>query len=371
MFNFFNSRRVFKGAKGQITLPALLLIPTIMLIIALLLETTKLSREKMRHQFALDASAFTELTATSNFLNNIAYSNGAYPFRLFSEYFEYGNTDPGIELDTEKCGDKCDGLPPKIDIYTFFFRGGAFPAPPNPDGVIKPEEPEWEFHYSESSDTPDRANWETENPSVDSSKYYPINSKLIGEYYKVPWEVEMPLIYIMVYHMLGKIYEGQRKVYDEVSNEGEFFRKAYYLNSCREGENCSLSQVGREGSKEFKKYIVGTTPLYINNILVYLRDNDDQVLHSIELNSEKDLSTIGGKLYQFAFMNPGSRERMRQLFTGIDISQPFAAPDNYFGINLAQYKPHTHVRVALQCTKESNNCLWPNPTPKYQVRTYP
>jgi hypothetical protein len=368
MFNFFNSGRVFSGAKGQITLPALLLIPTIMLIIALLLETTKLSREKMRHQFALDASAFTELTATSNFLNNIAYSNGAYPFRLFKEYFEYGN--PNIELDADKCGDNCGDLPPKIDLYTFFFKGGAFPAPPDPDGVIKPEEPEWEFHYSESSDPPDRANWDTENPSIDSAKYYPINSELIANFYKVPFDVDAIQLYILLYHMLGKIYEGQRKVYDEVSNEGEFFRKAYYLNTCREGESCSLGQVGREGSKEFKKYIVGTMPVYINNIRTYLKDENTGAANPLDLEL-REFPSIGGKLYQFAFMNPGSRERMRQLFTGIDISQPFAAPDNYFGINLAQYKPHTHVRAALQCTKASNNCLWPNPTPKYQVRTYP
>ena len=75
--------KMIKNKKAQIALPAILLIPTILLVIYLLLETTKLSREKIRHQFALDTAAFTELTSASNYLNATAYTNGAFPFRLF------------------------------------------------------------------------------------------------------------------------------------------------------------------------------------------------------------------------------------------------------------------------------------------------
>jgi hypothetical protein len=115
---------------------------------------------------------------------------------------------------------------------------------------------------------------------------------------------------------------------------------------------------------------VGTTPIFLNNIKVHFKNTSDTNITSPELKLE-EFPAIGGKLYQFAFINPGSRDRLRQLFNGIDIKQPFTAPDNYFGISLAKYKPYTHVRVALQCTKASNNCVWPNPTPKYQVRTLP
>jgi hypothetical protein len=270
-------------------------------------------------------------------------------------------------LDREVVGDSQAGsFRESMSLYEFYYTGGAFPAPPDPEGLIRPEATEWEFHYAKGSQ---QEAWETENPSVNSSSYYPINSELIAKLYLVPWDVESVQLYILLYHMLGKIYEGQRKVYDTVSSEGEFFRKSYYLNSCREGESCPLSQIGREGSKEFKKYIVGTMPIFTYNILVHFK-NEEHNVTSIKLEL-KDFPAIGGKLYQFAFLDPGSRDRLRQLFNGIDIKQPFTAPDNYFGISLARYNPYTHVRVALQCTKASNNCVWPNPTPKYQVRTLP
>ncbi|MDR0735101.1 MAG: hypothetical protein LBG16_05420, partial [Elusimicrobiota bacterium] len=214
MFNFSNFRSVCGGVKGQITLPALLLIPTILLAIYLLFETTKLSREKIRHQFALDTSAFTELTATSNFLNNLAYSNGAYPFRLFEEYFERGKED--ILLDEEVVGDDQAGkLKHEISLYDFYYAGGAFPAPPDPKGIIRPEATEWEFHYGKGTQ---QEAWDTENPSVNSSSYYDINSELVAKLYVVPWDIEAVQLYILLYHVLGKIYEGQRKVYDTVSS---------------------------------------------------------------------------------------------------------------------------------------------------------
>ena len=74
-----------KNRKAQIVLPAILLIPTILLVIYLLFETAKLSRFKIRSQFALDSAAFIELTSYSNFLNAVAYVNGAFPFRVFRE----------------------------------------------------------------------------------------------------------------------------------------------------------------------------------------------------------------------------------------------------------------------------------------------
>ena len=74
-----------KNKRAQIVLPAILLIPTILLVIYLLFETAKLSREKIRHQFALDTAAFTELTSASQYLNATAYLNGAFPFRIFRE----------------------------------------------------------------------------------------------------------------------------------------------------------------------------------------------------------------------------------------------------------------------------------------------
>src|SRR3989338_2621014 len=77
----------FPGQKGQIVIPALFLFPTLMLFVFLIFETAKLSREKIRHQFAVDAAAFVEMTNYSDFLNRSAYVNGAFPMRIFREGF--------------------------------------------------------------------------------------------------------------------------------------------------------------------------------------------------------------------------------------------------------------------------------------------
>src|SRR5882762_4250727 len=73
--------------RGQIVIPALFIFPTLMLFVFLIFETAKLSREKIRHQFAVDAAAFVEMSNYSDFLNRSAYVNGAFPMRIFYEGF--------------------------------------------------------------------------------------------------------------------------------------------------------------------------------------------------------------------------------------------------------------------------------------------
>src|SRR6185312_5166651 len=71
--------RLYRSRAGQIFIPAMLMFPTLFLFVYLIYETAKLSREKIRHQFALDAAAFVEMTNYSDFLNRTAYVNGAFP----------------------------------------------------------------------------------------------------------------------------------------------------------------------------------------------------------------------------------------------------------------------------------------------------
>src|SRR5512137_1751447 len=82
---------------GQVIIPALFLFPTFMLFVYLIYETAKLSREKIRHQFAIDAAVFVEMTNYSDFLNRTAYVNGAFPMRIFDEGFR--GADSCIDCD--------------------------------------------------------------------------------------------------------------------------------------------------------------------------------------------------------------------------------------------------------------------------------
>lgn len=356
-------RNYFKtvcNKKAQVVLPAILLIPTILLVIYLLFETTKLSREKIRHQFALDTSAFVELTSTSHYLNATAYVNGAFPFRLFKENFQYNKRD--IEPDTEN--GTTGGA---ISLAEFFYEAGAFPAlSDNVDSwSTSPKETdlEWALHYK----TGTRSGWDKDTPNVNKSEFYDITSKELAEKYKAGWNLDSIKLYLMIYYFLSQIYEDQKKVYERLTKEGEFFRKGYYLNT----GNCKISECGREGAREFKGFIAQTEPVYITKIRTYYKNLDGGGdVSEIKLDLEKD-KIFDGKLFQFSYVTRGFRDKLRDLYKGVDITQPFAAPTNYFNVGLSKYKPRTHVRVALQCTKENNNCVWPNPTPKYQVRLFP
>jgi len=344
--------------KAQIVLPAILLIPTILLVIYLLFETTKISREKIRHQFALDTSAFVELTSESNYLNATAYVNGAFPFRLFRENLEYKNKS--IVVDTDNGGSGSGA----VSIFDAFYQAGAFPAMDNYYSSPKDTDVEWQLHYAPDA----RADWNTETPKVDQDKYYPLTSESIAQNYKLDLDLDSVKLYLLIYYFLSNIYEDQKKVYERLSQEGEMFRKGYYLNT----GDCKISECGKEGAKEFKEYTARTTPIYIQKISIYYKDQGDGGTKHVDLDMVKD-QLFDGKLFQFAYVDRGFRDKLRKLYTGIEITQPFKAPSNYFNVNLNKYNPHNHVRVALQCSKGSgtNNCVWPNPTPKYQVRLYP
>lgn len=355
--------KMIKNKKAQIVLPAILLIPTILLVIYLLFETAKLSREKIRHQFALDTSAFMELTSTSFYLNVAAYVNGAFPFRLFSE---------NLEPDKPKFGLRGSGDDNKeLTLYDLFYMGGAFPAMEAYSSEPKDTDTEWEIDYYDGDigrDNP-RADWNSGGaPSIDEETAFPVMSKALAEKYDIGWNQDAIKLYILIYYMLGRTYESQKSAYAKLTKGGEFFRKGYYLNA----HDCKLSECGRQGAALFKNYIAKTTPVYIKNIEFYYSNPEDysEKLIPITLDLEKE-EIFEGKLFQYAYVDKSYTSSLRKLYKGIDITQPFKAPQNYFKVNLNRYHPRNHVRVALQCTKEENNCVWPNPTPKYQVRIFP
>src|SRR5438128_493857 len=73
--------------RGQLVIPALFVIPSLVLFIYLIYETAKLSAEKIKHQFALDTAVFVEMANYSDFLNRTAYVNGPFPARVCYEAF--------------------------------------------------------------------------------------------------------------------------------------------------------------------------------------------------------------------------------------------------------------------------------------------
>jgi len=373
---FFNC---FKNKKAQIVLPAILLIPTILLVIYLLFETAKLSRFKIRSQFALDSAAFIELTTYSNFLNAVAYVNGAFPYRVFRENMAYK---------INKEDDDQSNYPDQISYYDLFYSAGAFPAM----GEKNTEDPKddagrWELKYKEGAEKPEEfadgkgrpKSWNTENPQVEDDKPYGINNKEFVEHYKYTFKsgegeedkengIFAPLtLYIAVYKMFENIFENQKKVYERLTEGGEFFRKSYYYNS----SSCKMSQCGKEGVRILQNYKLGFETVRLNQMNWFWRNENETDASQLVLKADNPKHQKFMPLYQFSYLDKNSRSKLKKMYTGIDIREPIIPPDNYFRVNVKKYAQKLHVRAALKCTNESNNCIWPNPTPKYQVRLYP
>ncbi len=368
---FYIYFKTVNNKKAQIILPAILLIPTILLVIYLLFETTKLSVTKIREQFSLDTAAFVELTSASVYLNATAYVNGAFPFRLFRENLAVDNLQVQPNEDAENAK--------PISLFELFYKAGAFPAMDvNNDYNTEPKDNDttWELHYytepydpedsfggKEETENP-RANWNTENPTADEDKVYDIMFRHYAKTHIMPTEIEAARLYMTIYYLLDTIYENQKKVYQRLTKNGEFFRKAFYLNM----SNCKMSECGKQGALQFQNYIFNTEPIYIKTVRMFYYSTGENMAFVIPL---VDLNFSNGRLFQFAYLTKTARERLRKIYSGVEINQPFQAPSNYFNIGLSRFNPHVHVRAALQCPRENNNCVWPNPTPKYQVRLYP
>lgn len=385
-----------KNKKAQIVLPAILLVPTILLVIYLLFETAKLSRFKIRTQFALDSAAFIELTSYSNFLNAVAYTNGAFPFRVFRENM----------MDTVNRSENAPtSLPEKITYYELFYQAGAFPSMTDMNSNPKSSAGKWELTYKEapSENKEDLENgmgrpknWNTENPKVKDDVEYGLNVKELVENYdyffmmsddnnsnnpnnnnnnnnnETDQAIVTPLtVYIAVYKMFENIYESQKKVYERLTKDGEFFRKSFYYNS----SSCKLSQCGKEGARALKDYNLELDTIRLDKMAWFYRVKwPEQNYTSTEagkMSFDKEKNEKFMPLYQFSYLTRSSRSKMKKLYTGIDIREPIVPPDNYFRVNVKRYAQKLHVRAALQCTNESNNCVWPNPTSKYQVRLFP
>ena len=373
-----------KNRRAQIVLPAILLVPTILLVIYLLFETAKLSRFKIRSQFALDSAAFIELTSYSNFLNAVAYLNGAMPFRVFRENM----MNPVLkEPDSEYSG------PQSITYYDLFYEAGAFPAMPDINSNPRENAGKWELKYveapSESDDDMKEGkgrpkSWNTENPKAKDGQEYGINKKEYVENYRYIYmdqedhENENPdeddkgimdsvSFYISVYKIIEGTYEGQKKTYERLTKDGEFFRKSFYYNS----SSCKLSQCGKEGVRALKNYSLGLESLRLKNVDWWYRIENQKDAGYIAFKTGEPKFEKIMPLYQLSYLDRSTRSKMKKMYTGVDIREPVIPPDNYFRVNVKKYAKKLHVRAALQCTNESNNCVWPNPTPKYQVRLFP
>jgi hypothetical protein len=196
--------------------------------------------------------------------------------------------------------------------------------------------------------------------------------------------------YAQVYSLLGTVEESQYTVFERLTANFNFFRKSYYLNAntaqCVENpQSCGNDGVFSPGGFNMKKISKDNNTFfmhYIQKIVFYAKVFTGGSIPPFFLGRTTppmDMTTMSSDgLFQLATIPSGMLD---DLGRGLHVYQGWDAPSNYFNVDfntLAKCKetgrPCVHALVSSQCpqlTSAGNNCVWPNPTPKYQTRLYP
>lgn len=359
--------KAVQNNRAQILLPAVLLAPIFILVIYLLFETSKVSMYKIRNQFALDNAAYSQMSSLSTYLNAVAYTNGNMPYRVMKSYNSDFLSPKGAA-----------GSKGQYTVFDVFYQAGAFPAlgpnhgmgagnNPNP----APASDNWDYAYYQGR----RKNWNKESPtdSADEDGFYVLTSKEIADTNFFPsTTIGIPSLkqYITAYILLGQIYQSQTYSFVDTSRNARMFREAYYLNSpsCKSQSNCA-----RDSAATMAGYLnISAKPFEIDKVRAYFSEDIGTSMtdaYAIDLTMSKD---VNRPLFQFAYLEPASLDRLEKLRNGIILQQPYQLPLNNFNINLTfKYKPKVRTQVGVQCPRKNNNCVWPNPISKYSIRMKP
>jgi hypothetical protein len=383
----------FKGMRrrGQILIPSMLVIPSLLIFVYLLFETTKISREKIRQQFAIDSAVFIQMGDYTNLLNRTAYVNGAFPYRIFKEAYGCDDTSNMHEPIASTGQSKC--------MYEILYETGAIPHNQQDssmtDSVAKPiSDGPWDIRYSPNIYNGGYNRALSGNDLIhtdDSNAFFLIDEQHATKQF-IGWQTVSEGIYqfyAQVYSLLGSVEAAQWTVFKRITEDATFLRKSYYLNAgtqdcIQSPKSCAQQAVGyfQRGSKIsniYRRLIVklgfyaqyptpgGTSPYYLG-----------KTDPPMEMKMDKDTNGL--------FRTAGfAQNEMGKLGNGVDVYQGWTAPANYFNVDFNRVaacrevgKPCVHSKIASQCPKSvwskgegENNCVWPMPTPKYQTRLYP
>ena len=385
---FYKIRRILKNRKAQILLPSVMLAPIFILIMYLLFELTKVSIAKVRNQYALDNAAYTQVTAVSAFLNAVALINGPLPYRVMRTYDEEIKAKKGLEEPAEeKFGKKT------ITMFDLFFRAGAVPtiADDYEWGINKPPTPEstdWGVHFAYypgiDDDVKESAQegkergfkydrramgWEQPQPKAPSGEdEIALMHRGLIRYYDVPTEIAVNAIYnyLSIYTQVNSIYDSQRYAYTETIRGAQAFREGYYLNV----DDCKRSECARQSSKQLAPFLqIPTKRFEIEKATFFASYSTDTRATPFSLVMKE---LINDNLFLFAYLDGSAMGHLRSLSKGVKLKQNYHLPSNYFNVKLEQkYKPYVRSTVVMSCGRANNNCVWPNPLPKYNVYLRP
>jgi hypothetical protein len=386
-------RPFLRRRKGQILIPSLLIIPSLLLFIYLIFETTKLSREKIRQQFAIDSAAFIQMGDYTNILNRSAYVNGAFPYRIFKE--AYDCPQPCVSGSEENCMRLTDESG-AICTYKMLYDSGSIPKYKDDvagqDAVVLDNNPRWEILFND----PPRGEMNV-NPPFHRGDVLTLITADQGIKIYIFWDPAVGIykFYAQVYTLLGTVEESQMTVFERLTDNFNFFRKSYYLNAntpecVRNPMICAEDGVRSQNGFKANRIVRGTNMFmhYVENIVFHAKVPQTGLPPYFlgKTNPPLNMTTTNPKgLFQLASFSPSSLERIGK---GYNVYQGWDVPNNYFNVKFNRMawrecensrRPCVHSLITSQCPNlhgvwdksSPNNCVWPNPTPKYQTRLYP
>lgn len=377
--------------RGQIILPVMFVLPCLMLFAFLLSETARISREKIRHQFALDSAAFIEAMNHSNLLNRLAYINGAFPHRVFKEELEWRAVE--MVRSTKWA-----------NLHPILYANGAFPSwqePPDPDA-----EPVWKIRFRPAPRGRDGGRADMEGGSHAPPQLPPMLELTTHQDALDYWIAGPPLpsnikhnyrdlirdLYWHVYARLGRLAHSQHSLFRRFAERHSFFVTSYRLNTLGSPDGdrppaqaaasfddhpFDVSFLCIEGIQIHWRYATGNAfdPVRIHH---YDRTKASKphpkVCHVIPHNAMRmpeSRACRGMGLFQLAWIGESDLKPWSagSPYPGHRIAHSWGTGktfENYFKADLTTLKPEVRATVSVDGGK-----LWPDPTPKFQVRLYP
>ncbi len=373
--------RPWKSRAGQIVIPAMLLFPTLFLFVYLIYETAKLSREKIKHQFAMDAAAFVEATNYSDFLNRTAYVNGAFPMRIF----EQGYDDFPAE---------CEGKVEHCDHLTYaeiLYQNGIFPRSRSGKKEFSGSDDKWDIEYGGVG-----AGKNSEHPSMPANDTVVLFSMDNANKFWHPWDLatEVYKLYVQVFSLLGSVEDAQWQVLKRLTKESNhsFLQKSYWLNT---GDSANygieLAQAFDASLGDFKtqahcvKHLIyhGNRHMGGTGIQQYrVFGTDPPVDLPDGAGTSPESCGTGGGLFQIQTVDRTTLEKLAKPsgaeYPGLSLSLRWQIPGkNYFNVDFGNMPDHfrtgapeLHTTVSVGANAP-NAKVWPEPTPKFQVRQFP
>ena len=276
--------RLLRDRRGQLAIPALVILPSLFLFVYLLVDTARLSRDKIRRQLALDAGASQEIALYSDLLNRLAYINGPFPDRVFKE------------------------LTVSSVRYYQDYAIGLFPAS---FGRVSEDSPRWVFRFG-----PGRDYLNVEDPTRLDGIFF-INQEHAGP---------RMAVFSKVYSLLGDLASSHIKVFDGLTARHALLRRSIWMNvgktkECPDPESCA-----EEAADCFTPL-----PVIIHYISGYEDNDDDEKVHYPPPG-----------LFQLATV---SRAKLREFREGLVIRQSWVPGGNYFNVTFDDPMPYVRNTV--------------------------